>query len=1041
MEPKKAPYTCGVCKALFSLRKPFFEHVQTCLENEKANKNANKQEDPLEIHEEKVRTTSVKKKQFVCKICNKKFGQRDNLISHAKNKHSGNFREFKRKDHEQKQVNKNVESNGIFVPKAKIDTETENEKGAKNVRKVPKSRQNVCGICKSSFTAPSVLLNHIVTVHLLVKPTNKVPKVWLDRLNEEKCYENKGRKKSKFSLDFKLKGIEEAKRTSNIEFGRKYGIDRTVINRWRQNEEKLRQAMAEGGRFRVKGGGLKRDDLLDQLLYEWYAQQIISNNARITGTMLRVKAHELAQSCATGSEGSKFSNGWLEGFKKKYEIRIPQHKWTLKEDGEANNKLVEKIDDSRNMTVEHPYIDNLDVTQFLAQDMTQESESKLETKEENRARTLRKKNPLIITNKTKNQEQDMIHNNEMQLETKEETNAKPPVRKTKSKNHERKDLHLEVVDEHDNNLADPDKETDDETDTDTDPETDNEMEVATNVNVDKVTDTEIITKPEANKEHKINSETGFGLHFLTEMENEMSNPKETNAEQRNQSEVPSYEKNKQQKLFNCSYCDKSYTAHHHWKIHEKMHTEGLPYSCKNCDFTSRTRQSLKIHELAKHDNREKQFSCRFCPKLFLKFKSVKPHEKTHSGIRPYPCSYCEKRFTQLHRVKEHERIHTGEKPFSCKSCDYKSRAASTLRIHKILKHSGDKESLQTDEKSFICSVNGCKEKFIDSNQAKVHEKEHDVERPFPCKICGKLFKSPRDLKSHQIVHTGEKPYSCKYCDKKFAWIQTCGNHERIHTGEKPYSCNICDYKARTLQSMSSHNKVHTGERPYPCKKCDYRSKTQSSLKRHENRCNGNNHVIGKIHFINIKQENEIEQSNGTEIIKVKTRRAKNAITKTPVPLKFFNSKMPNAKTSYAKTLSAKIAKPKKPVAKTSNAKISNAKSLSTRNNNAMSSIDTTMRSDQMKPKKLAAKSSHAKISRAKIISAKNFNENSSIDMTIEAVIQSAMTPDQTNKQKYNINKNKTRNLKGKSKNVQVKTEKIQTDMDSSIKKENVFDME
>ena len=424
MEPKNSPYTCGVCNALFSLRKPFFEHVQTCLENEKANKNANKQEDPLEIHEEIVRTTSVKKKLFVCKICNKKFGHRDNLISHAKNKHSGNFREFKRKGqkHDEKvcKVNTNADSIG---KKGEFDTKTNNLKGAQNGRKVPKSRQNVCGICKVSFADPSVLLNHSVTVHLLVKPTNKVPKVWLDKLNEEKCFENKGRKKSKFSLNFKLKGIEEAKRTSNSEFGCKYGIDPTTINRWRQNEGNLRQAMAEGGRFRVKGGGLKRDDLLDQLLYEWYAQQIISNNARITGTMLRVKAHELAQACATGSEGSKFSNGWLEGFKKKYEIRFPQHKWTLKEGREANNKLVEIIDESHNMSMEHSDIDNLDVTQFLAQDMTQESESKLETKEQNRARTLRKKNPLIITNKAKNQEQDIIHNNQMQLETKEETNA------------------------------------------------------------------------------------------------------------------------------------------------------------------------------------------------------------------------------------------------------------------------------------------------------------------------------------------------------------------------------------------------------------------------------------------------------------------------------------------------------------------------------------------------------------------------------------------------------------------------------------------
>ena len=61
------------------------------------------------------------------------------------------------------------------------------------------------------------------------------------------------KKKVQFSLDFKLKGIEEAKRTSNGEFARKYGIDRTVITRWRQSEAKLRRAKANGGQFRAKG--------------------------------------------------------------------------------------------------------------------------------------------------------------------------------------------------------------------------------------------------------------------------------------------------------------------------------------------------------------------------------------------------------------------------------------------------------------------------------------------------------------------------------------------------------------------------------------------------------------------------------------------------------------------------------------------------------------------------------------------------------------------------------------------------------------------
>ena len=328
------------------------------------------------------------------------------------------------------------------------------------------------------------------------------------------------KKKSQFSLDFKLKGIEEAKRTSNRQFGLKYGIETSVVTRWRQNEVKLRRAKANGGQFRAKGGGMKRDDVLDRLLYEWYCQQNISSNVKTSGTMLRVKARELAATCGSGSEGSKCSNGWLQGFLKKYSIQLPHHKWTLKDPGESNNESMDNIDESQpsNDTLDvNQYLPknmNLDVTQDMTQnmthsmthnmtqnmtqDMTHDSESQKETKEQNRARNQSKKTPDLSlvdpdkeTDITQFLAQDVTQDGESQWpETKAQNKARtllkktPKVKiKTKAKNgHEnrdREDLNLEVVDEHDNSLVDPDKLIsklirDDEEES----ETDNEMDVA-----------------------------------------------------------------------------------------------------------------------------------------------------------------------------------------------------------------------------------------------------------------------------------------------------------------------------------------------------------------------------------------------------------------------------------------------------------------------------------------------------------------------------------------------------------------------------------
>ena len=88
---------------------------------------------------------------------------------------------------------------------------------------------------------------------------------------------------------------------------------------------------------------MKRDVLLEQILYDWYTQQI-SNNVKITSLMLRSKAEELSTASSEPS-GKQFSSGWVEGFKKRYGIKIgDKAKQSSKDDHEdANNELMERI--------------------------------------------------------------------------------------------------------------------------------------------------------------------------------------------------------------------------------------------------------------------------------------------------------------------------------------------------------------------------------------------------------------------------------------------------------------------------------------------------------------------------------------------------------------------------------------------------------------------------------------------------------------------------------------------------------------------------
>jgi hypothetical protein len=105
-----------------------------------------------------------------------------------------------------------------------------------------------------------------------------------------------------------------------------------------KDKDKYLELAKSGVNMNNKSSKREQNSLLEQILYDWYIDQKKAN-VNVTGPMIQAKAEELSHS---GTDTCKFSAGWLERFKQRYNITFGRKIVNYKEESQKNS-LLEQI--------------------------------------------------------------------------------------------------------------------------------------------------------------------------------------------------------------------------------------------------------------------------------------------------------------------------------------------------------------------------------------------------------------------------------------------------------------------------------------------------------------------------------------------------------------------------------------------------------------------------------------------------------------------------------------------------------------------------
>ncbi|NXI06661.1 ZN398 protein, partial [Irena cyanogastra] len=193
------------------------------------------------------------------------------------------------------------------------------------------------------------------------------------------------------------------------------------------------------------------------------------------------------------------------------------------------------------------------------------------------------------------------------------------------------------------------------------------------------------------------------------------------------------------------------------------------------------------------------YSCPICRKTFLLKINLLIHQRGHTNWVPYVCVHCDRKFMSKKKIRRHLRAWAANgtcQPSELEPCPASHQTlcpssqpqAAARDCGTVWQEPGPARcSLPPGKMMYTC--NECRETFSNQVFLTVHQRRHSGHHLILCPCCNRSFTWVSDFVRQHWMHMGVRPHQCGICQKTFKRFSHLKAHQRTHRRqERPFPC-------------------------------------------------------------------------------------------------------------------------------------------------------------------------------------------------------------------------------------------------------------